>query len=264
MSCNYCYGPFRLFLREKRCPSCGFSYCDRCLNNKIFVKQLNAEKKVCVKCSKYNSSGEVHLIPPPDYYRKIHRRKKESESKSCENNNDTKTQPDNKNKKRQNVKSSNVSNKNGNAADENSPSTSNYHQRINQCSSENESNSEKSEDDEDLSEESDDDFNDEDIEMERSSILDLKITHPHLYDTKNIKKETKSTDEILRDAIKQLQEGLGDKLEAFRKRPPKCTICSTKALVRCKGCVSTFCMRCFDMHSDEVCVAYETLETHEN
>ncbi|XP_014372039.2 uncharacterized protein LOC106721589 [Papilio machaon] len=263
MACNYCYEPFCLFRVEERCPSCGFSYCVRCLDNKIFVKQLNAEKKVCVKCLKYNSSGEVHMIPPPDHYRKVHRKKK-PKSKSCENHNDNETNPDN-------IKSSNVSNKNGNVADENSPSTSYYHGRIDYYSSENESNSEKSGDEDnsdDLSEESEDEINDEDIEKEKSLIFDLKDTHPHLYDgTRHVKKETKSTDEILRDAIRQLHEGfhdMGEKLEAYRKKPPKCTLCSTKALVNCKGCESTFCMRCFDMHSDEVCVEYETLELHVN
>ncbi|CAH2045246.1 unnamed protein product, partial [Iphiclides podalirius] len=67
MSCNTCSRSFSLFLPEKGCPSCGFSYCSKCLNKKVFVAKLNTEKKVCAKCSR-NKSDEANTIQPPDVF----------------------------------------------------------------------------------------------------------------------------------------------------------------------------------------------------
>nr|XP_021186358.2 abscission/NoCut checkpoint regulator isoform X1 [Helicoverpa armigera] len=73
MSCNSCAKPFSLLRKEKGCPSCGFSYCSKCLENKMFVERLNTEAKVCAKC-KNNSSkpNEPKSIEAPDaYYRRV-------------------------------------------------------------------------------------------------------------------------------------------------------------------------------------------------
>lgn len=73
MSCNSCTKPFSLLRKEKGCPSCGFSYCSKCLDNKMFLPKLNAEAKVCAKC-KNNSAkpAEPKTVEAPDaYYRRL-------------------------------------------------------------------------------------------------------------------------------------------------------------------------------------------------
>ncbi|CAK1583723.1 unnamed protein product [Parnassius mnemosyne] len=64
MACNSCSRAFSLLRPEKGCPSCGFSYCSKCLNNKKFLAKVNAEKKVCAKCSR----NEAKIIEPPDVF----------------------------------------------------------------------------------------------------------------------------------------------------------------------------------------------------
>ncbi|CAG4954073.1 unnamed protein product [Parnassius apollo] len=64
MACNSCSRAFSLLRPEKGCPSCGFSYCSKCLNNKKFLAKVNAEKKVCAKCSR----NETKIIEPPDVF----------------------------------------------------------------------------------------------------------------------------------------------------------------------------------------------------
>ncbi|KAJ8723867.1 hypothetical protein PYW07_007847 [Mythimna separata] len=73
MSCNSCTKPFSLLRKEKGCPNCGFSYCSKCLDNKMFVSKLNAETKVCAKCKNSQSKpNEPKTIEAPDaYYRRI-------------------------------------------------------------------------------------------------------------------------------------------------------------------------------------------------
>ncbi|XP_030029628.2 abscission/NoCut checkpoint regulator isoform X1 [Manduca sexta] len=71
MACNSCAKPFSLLRREKGCPGCGFSYCSKCLNNKVFLPKINAEAKVCAKCER-SPSGEIKQIAPPDaYYKRV-------------------------------------------------------------------------------------------------------------------------------------------------------------------------------------------------
>lgn len=74
MSCNACAKAFTLLRKEKGCPACGFSYCSKCLNDKIFVPKLNTEAKVCFKCKKIASTpnNEKNIVVPPDaYYRRM-------------------------------------------------------------------------------------------------------------------------------------------------------------------------------------------------
>ncbi|XP_037963519.2 abscission/NoCut checkpoint regulator [Plutella xylostella] len=72
MSCNTCGKSFSLLRKEKGCPGCGFSYCSKCLDNKVFLKKINSEAKVCVKCKQKSNSGESSQIEPPDaYYKRI-------------------------------------------------------------------------------------------------------------------------------------------------------------------------------------------------
>ncbi|CAH1637799.1 unnamed protein product [Spodoptera littoralis] len=73
MSCNSCTKPFNLLRKEKGCPSCGFSYCSKCLDNKMFLPKLNAESKVCAKCKNINAKpSEPKTVEAPDaYYRRL-------------------------------------------------------------------------------------------------------------------------------------------------------------------------------------------------
>lgn len=72
MACNGCAKQYSLLRKEKGCPSCGFSYCSKCLNNKIFVMKLNAEAKVCAKCKNSINASESKTVEPPDaYYRRL-------------------------------------------------------------------------------------------------------------------------------------------------------------------------------------------------
>ncbi|XP_013185001.2 abscission/NoCut checkpoint regulator [Amyelois transitella] len=70
MSCNACAKVFNLFRKEKGCPSCGFSYCSKCLENKIYVEKLKAEAKVCMKCVKPSHVPKV-IEPPDTYYKRL-------------------------------------------------------------------------------------------------------------------------------------------------------------------------------------------------
>ncbi|CAH2231696.1 abscission/NoCut checkpoint regulator isoform X2 [Pararge aegeria] len=72
MSCNTCALKFSLFRTEKGCPSCGFSYCSKCLKNKVFLKKLNSEVMVCVKCKQLSNFNKTTKVEPPDaYYKRI-------------------------------------------------------------------------------------------------------------------------------------------------------------------------------------------------
>ncbi|CAH0728490.1 unnamed protein product, partial [Brenthis ino] len=72
MACNTCSKSFSLLRPEKGCPGCGFSYCSKCLNHKIFLHKINSESKVCSKCSQTANSNEPTKIVPPDaYYKRI-------------------------------------------------------------------------------------------------------------------------------------------------------------------------------------------------
>ncbi|XP_050354043.1 abscission/NoCut checkpoint regulator [Nymphalis io] len=72
MSCNSCSKSFSLLRQEKGCPSCGFSYCSKCLNHKVFLQKLNAEVKVCTKCKQQANKNEPKSVEPPDaYYKRI-------------------------------------------------------------------------------------------------------------------------------------------------------------------------------------------------
>ncbi|XP_045532475.1 abscission/NoCut checkpoint regulator [Pieris brassicae] len=67
MSCNTCCKTFSIIRKEKGCPSCGFSYCSKCLNYKLFLPKLNSEAKVCGKC-KNNLNSKLKVIEPPAAY----------------------------------------------------------------------------------------------------------------------------------------------------------------------------------------------------
>ncbi|XP_047536745.1 abscission/NoCut checkpoint regulator isoform X1 [Vanessa atalanta] len=74
MPCNSCSKSFSLLRQEKGCPGCGFSYCSKCLNHKVFLQKLNAEVKVCTKCKQQanKNDNEPTTVEPPDaYYRRI-------------------------------------------------------------------------------------------------------------------------------------------------------------------------------------------------
>ncbi|KAL0869057.1 hypothetical protein ABMA27_007374 [Loxostege sticticalis] len=72
MACNSCAKPFTLFRKEKGCPGCGFSYCSKCLDNKIFLQKLSADAKVCGKCKNSKGMDNKKKIDPPDsYYKRI-------------------------------------------------------------------------------------------------------------------------------------------------------------------------------------------------
>lgn len=49
MSCNTCETKFSFFTRENGCPSCGFSYCNKCLRYKYNLPNIGA-KKICGRC----------------------------------------------------------------------------------------------------------------------------------------------------------------------------------------------------------------------
>uniref|UniRef100_A0A1E1WSM5 FYVE-type domain-containing protein n=1 Tax=Pectinophora gossypiella TaxID=13191 RepID=A0A1E1WSM5_PECGO len=72
MSCNSCAKPYSLLRKEKGCPNCGFSFCSKCLEYKMFVPKLKAEAKVCAKCKRLPQSDEPRKIQPPDaYYKRL-------------------------------------------------------------------------------------------------------------------------------------------------------------------------------------------------
>ncbi|CAG9789364.1 unnamed protein product [Diatraea saccharalis] len=72
MACNSCAKPYTLFRKEKGCPSCGFSYCSKCLHHSLFVNKLNSYAKVCAKCSNSTDLNKQKSLEPPDaYYKRI-------------------------------------------------------------------------------------------------------------------------------------------------------------------------------------------------
>ncbi|XP_047536746.1 abscission/NoCut checkpoint regulator isoform X2 [Vanessa atalanta] len=73
MPCNSCSKSFSLLRQEKGCPGCGFSYCSKCLNHKVFLQKLNAEVKVCTKCKQQanKNDNEPTTVEPPDAYYRI-------------------------------------------------------------------------------------------------------------------------------------------------------------------------------------------------
>lgn len=70
MACNTCAKPFNLLRKEKGCPGCGFSYCSKCLDHKMFLEKLNAEAKVCVQCKK-KSNYDKKIEPPSAYFKRL-------------------------------------------------------------------------------------------------------------------------------------------------------------------------------------------------
>ncbi|XP_050675006.1 abscission/NoCut checkpoint regulator isoform X2 [Leptidea sinapis] len=70
MSCNSCLKSYSLLRPEKGCPGCGFSYCSKCIKNKLFLTKYNSEVKVCGKCKNGIESKPPSGIPPPDAYYK--------------------------------------------------------------------------------------------------------------------------------------------------------------------------------------------------
>ncbi|KOB66103.1 Zinc finger, FYVE domain containing 19 [Operophtera brumata] len=62
MSCNGCYSSFSLLRPEKGCPSCGFSYCPKCLGYKVCNK--------CKRASMSNNPGKKPDNSPPDVFYK--------------------------------------------------------------------------------------------------------------------------------------------------------------------------------------------------
>lgn len=72
MACNSCSKSFSFLRQEKGCPGCGFSYCSKCLNHKVFLQKLNSEAKVCAKCQNTANTNEPRKVEPPDaYYKRI-------------------------------------------------------------------------------------------------------------------------------------------------------------------------------------------------
>ncbi|CAG4957509.1 unnamed protein product [Colias eurytheme] len=72
MSCTSCLKSYSFLRPEKGCPGCGFSYCSKCLNNKIFLHKINSEAKVCGKCKNTaNSQDKTKFDPPDAYFKRI-------------------------------------------------------------------------------------------------------------------------------------------------------------------------------------------------
>ncbi|XP_073950336.1 abscission/NoCut checkpoint regulator [Choristoneura fumiferana] len=73
MACNTCAKPFSLLRKEKGCPGCGFSYCSKCLDNKIFLQKTNLETKVCIKCKQaaQKPNEQKPIEPPAAYYKRV-------------------------------------------------------------------------------------------------------------------------------------------------------------------------------------------------
>lgn len=62
MSCNSCSKSYGFFCKEIGCPSCGFSYCGKCLKKSLALPKFNgAEKKVCLIC--YDKHTKNKLLP---------------------------------------------------------------------------------------------------------------------------------------------------------------------------------------------------------
>ncbi|KAL4239061.1 Abscission/NoCut checkpoint regulator [Mactra antiquata] len=77
MSCYGCGSQYSAFKKEHGCKQCGFSFCIKCLPNKIAIPKMNNEKhKVCLKC--YNiMTGKIKpkednpaKYSPPENYKK--------------------------------------------------------------------------------------------------------------------------------------------------------------------------------------------------
>ncbi|XP_063831305.1 abscission/NoCut checkpoint regulator isoform X1 [Ostrinia nubilalis] len=68
MACNSCSKSFTLFRKEKGCPGCGFSYCSKCLNNKLFLKKINSVALVCTKCKNTSGMDNKNKIETPEAY----------------------------------------------------------------------------------------------------------------------------------------------------------------------------------------------------
>ncbi|XP_013170605.1 PREDICTED: GRIP and coiled-coil domain-containing protein 2-like [Papilio xuthus] len=87
MACNSCFKAFSIFRQEKGCPNCGFSFCSKCLNYKMFVKKLNEERKVCLKCSRLsmNKPDKARVIPTDAYNRNALSKDNTSTSKQNDN-----------------------------------------------------------------------------------------------------------------------------------------------------------------------------------
>ncbi|KAL6258748.1 hypothetical protein P5V15_010697 [Pogonomyrmex californicus] len=56
MSCNTCQVKFSFFTKDIGCPSCGFSYCSKCLKYKCDIPDVG-RRKVCGRC--YNKLNKV-------------------------------------------------------------------------------------------------------------------------------------------------------------------------------------------------------------
>ncbi|CAG9863797.1 unnamed protein product [Phyllotreta striolata] len=69
MSCNQCGTKYNFFHKEMGCPSCGLSFCGKCLKQKCKIPSKNSEElNVCRKCFLKLTSGVVENISPPDVF----------------------------------------------------------------------------------------------------------------------------------------------------------------------------------------------------
>ncbi|XP_058796390.1 abscission/NoCut checkpoint regulator-like isoform X1 [Phymastichus coffea] len=66
MSCNTCQAKFSFFTKENGCPSCGFSYCSKCLKYKCNLSDVG-EKKICGRCFNKLQKKESPITPTDDF-----------------------------------------------------------------------------------------------------------------------------------------------------------------------------------------------------
>lgn len=59
MSCNTCQSKFSFFKKEHACPTCGFSYCSKCLKYQHNVPNKGV-KKICGRC--YNKNQSINKL----------------------------------------------------------------------------------------------------------------------------------------------------------------------------------------------------------
>ncbi|KAI4493877.1 hypothetical protein M0804_002053 [Polistes exclamans] len=59
MSCNTCEAKFTFFKKEHACPTCGFSYCSKCLKYQHNVPNKTV-KKICGRC--YNKNKSINKL----------------------------------------------------------------------------------------------------------------------------------------------------------------------------------------------------------
>ncbi|XP_014612340.1 PREDICTED: abscission/NoCut checkpoint regulator isoform X2 [Polistes canadensis] len=59
MSCNTCEAKFTFFKKEHACPTCGFSYCSKCLKYQHNVPNKSV-KKICGRC--YNKNKSINKL----------------------------------------------------------------------------------------------------------------------------------------------------------------------------------------------------------